>query len=201
MDGVQHCEDSNLRGSQHSPEPADGIKLQELRRASTIRPVRHGIFSQAKPTSTRPDLDNFLGLPSQAPRPRLEYRAWAHVSLGRHPATNRLPTIFSFFASLFEWFEFIPNQSNTPSSRSLKMRGPQDPQSHKIRWAAQPTNLLRCGLLNPGSKVRINPVQFIFLIYPSTSIIQHSFASQDLFKFQDTESCSAYLLTRFASFD
>jgi len=50
------CEDSNLHGSQHSPEPADIVKLQELCRASTTRPICQEIFSQAKPTSTRSGL-------------------------------------------------------------------------------------------------------------------------------------------------
>jgi len=35
----RECEDSNLCGSQHSPEPTNIIKLQELHRASTTRPV------------------------------------------------------------------------------------------------------------------------------------------------------------------
>jgi len=67
-DGLVQCEDSNLRGSQHSPEPADTIKLQELHRASTTRPIHHEIFSQAKPTSARSDLNNFYGLIGQGAR-------------------------------------------------------------------------------------------------------------------------------------
>jgi len=55
------CEDSNLCGSQHSPELANIVKLQLLHRASTTRPVCHEIFSQAKPTVTRPNLNNFHG--------------------------------------------------------------------------------------------------------------------------------------------
>jgi len=42
-------------------------------------------------------------------------------------------------------------------------------------------------------------LELILQIYPSTLIIQHSFASQVPSKFQDMESCSAYLLTRFKS--
>ena len=70
----RECEDSNLCGSQHSPEPADIAKLQELRRASTTRPVCQEIFSQAKPTSARSDLNNFHGLINQDARPSIQYR-------------------------------------------------------------------------------------------------------------------------------
>jgi len=70
----RECEDSNLRGSQHSPEPANIIKLQELRRASTTRPVCQEIFSQAKPTLARSDLNNFHGLIDQDARSSIRYR-------------------------------------------------------------------------------------------------------------------------------
>jgi len=70
----RECEDSNLRGSQHSPEPANIVKLQELRRASTTRPICQEIFSQAKPTSARSNLNNFHSLINQDARSSTRYR-------------------------------------------------------------------------------------------------------------------------------
>jgi len=70
----RECEDSNLHGSQHSPEPTNIVKLQELRRASTTRPVCQEIFSQAKHTSARSNLNNFHGLINQDARSSIRYR-------------------------------------------------------------------------------------------------------------------------------
>jgi len=70
----RECEDSNLCGSQHSPEPDDIVKLQELCRASTTRPICQEIFSQAKPMPARSDLNNFHGLIDQDARSSIRYR-------------------------------------------------------------------------------------------------------------------------------
>jgi len=72
--GRWECEDSNLCGSQHSPEPTNIIKLQELHRASTTMPVCQEIFSQAKPTSARSNLNSFHSLIDQDARSSTQYR-------------------------------------------------------------------------------------------------------------------------------
>jgi len=145
-ENIQNCEDSNVCGSQHSPEPTNNTKLIKLCRASTTRPICHDIFSQAKPTMTRPDVDNFHGLNNQDTRASTRYRPESSNQLvGMHSLASQIQAIFSLHILI--------------------------------------------GL------------ELILQIYPSTLIIQHSLASQDPSKFQDIESCSAYLLTRFALLD
>jgi len=136
----RECEDSNLCGSQHSPECADIAKLQELRRASTTRPVCHEIFSQAKPTSARPDLNNFHGLIDQDSRSSTRYRPLPNNQLvGMRPLVK--PNTNSLSLHILTGLELIPPD---PSQRTTL----EGCSSSKRIQAYPSTSFTKCSLVS-----------------------------------------------------
>jgi len=73
------CEDIHLDGSQQCHEPARGSSGTKSTQGRT-RPVRKVTFSQSRPTTIRPDLNNFSAWLRRSPRPGPQYRTYVHVS-------------------------------------------------------------------------------------------------------------------------